>query len=117
MNSWAAVAATSAFDQDVSESLKPGWYIKYTICSHGPISYVFSTDSKYDGFEIYLLPPETDVEKFISDGEGSYYVCEEYGEIWHVKPNTCSIESGSNIVLYNPMDNTIRIDGYVGSHA
>ena len=92
--------------------LKPGWYKWYTICG-SPISYSFSTSSSYDGFSIYVLPPDTDVSDFVNNREGRYYVCEEPDSQWHRKSNTCNILPGSNIVLHNTMDDSIYISGWI----
>ncbi len=100
------------YDWTINEfELESGWYQWYTICG-SPISYSFSTSSSYDGFNIYVLPPETDVEDFVNNG-GAYYTCEDPDEQWHRKSNTCNIEPGSNIVLDNTMDNSIYISGWI----
>ena len=104
-----------SYNEAISESIQSGWFVWYTICSKNSISYSFSTDSQYDGFKIYLLPPETDVENFISYGRGQYYLCEEYDKSWSSKSNTCNIESGSKIVLYNDGSNTININGRIAN--
>ena len=36
----------------------------HTVCRGGYAHYSFSTSSRYDGFEVYALPPETDVAGF-----------------------------------------------------
>jgi len=96
------------------EVLRPGWYLSYDICSVNDIHYSFSTDDASEGFLIYVLPPETDVEDFVNHGIGDYYTCEEYGTYWHVKSGSCNIEFGSSIVLDNDGPDTIRIvNGYI----
>ncbi len=50
---------------------------------------------------------------FMNTYDGYYYTYEEYEEIWHTKSNTCYIESGSTLVLYNENQNTIRINEYI----
>ena len=93
--------------------LQSGWYMTYSMCNRGPVYYSFSTDHEYDGFRVYVLPPETDVGDFVSHGAGRYYTCEGHDETWHVYSNTCTVRAGSNIVVHNTEDRTIRIDGYV----
>ncbi len=96
------------------ETIEPGWSIWYDICSTTPIYYSFTTDDPEDGFLLYLLPPETDIDDFISYGAGSYYTCEEYDVSWHSKSNTCKVELGSKLVIHNDGMNAIRIvDGYI----
>ena len=102
-----------AYDRTIDRDIKSGWYVWYVLCSNTPVSYSFSTDDKYHGFEIYVLPPETDVVDFMNNDQGEYYTCEEYGKAWHRKSNTCNIESGSKIVLYNVEQDTIRINGWI----
>ena len=89
------------------------WYQLYPICSSRELNYSFSTNDSQDGFLIYVLTPETNVDDFINDGAGRYYTCEEYGQRWHKKSNTCNIEYGSKIVLYNTQKNTIEITGWI----
>ena len=101
------------YDQEISDSLKSGWYSSYTICNNGYISYYFTTNNEYQGFLIYLLPPETDIGKFLEHRKGEYYLCEEIDEIWVSKGNRCNVAVGSNIVLYNPNSYTIEFTGYI----
>lgn len=101
------------YDKTINKDLKSGWYTWYILCSNTPVSYSFSTDNKYHGFKIYVLPPNTDVKNFMNHDEGEYYTCEEYGKEWHRKSNTCNVESGSKIVLYNTMQDTIKISGWI----
>ena len=103
------------YDETISESLWSGWYVSYKICSDDQILYYFESNSEYDGFEIYILPPETNVREFMNYGEGSYYLCEEYRMSWTNRVNWCNIDSGSNIVLYNPGQDTIELTGYIKS--
>ena len=101
------------YDWAINEfELESGWFQWYTICG-SPISYSFSTSSSYDGFSIYVLPPDTDVSDFVNNREGRYYVCEEPDSQWHRKSNTCNILPGSNIVLHNTMDDSIYISGWI----
>ena len=103
----------SSYDQTIWTTIKSGWYITYTICSHGPISYSFSTDSEYDGFRLYILPPATIVEDFVNYGNGKYYTCEDYDKSWSSKSNTCNVASGSKIVVHNDGSNAIMISGKI----
>ena len=101
------------YDWAINElELESGWFKWYTICG-SQISYSFSTSSSYDGFSIYVLPPDTDVSDFVNNREGDYYVCEEPDSQWHKKSNTCNILPGSNIVLDNTMDDSIYISGWI----
>ena len=85
----------------------------HTVCGGGYAHYSFSTSSRYDGFEVYALPPRTDIAGFVNDGAGRYYTCEEYGKSWHTKSNTCYMEAGSSVVVLNSDDNAISLQGHV----
>lgn len=102
------------YDSTINDlTIQPGYYNYWTLCSDDPISYHFATDSKYDGFMLYLLPPETDVADFMDDGDGHYYTCEELDQKWHTKSNTCTIDSGAALVLYNDNYDAITVNGYI----
>ena len=103
------------YDQSIHNlTIKPGWYHYYLICSKTPIHYYFATDNSYDGFNIFTLPPETDVAEFVDEGIGEYYICEEPDESWHTKSNTCNMEFDSHIVIYNSGSSAINlVDSYI----
>lgn len=94
-------------------AIDSGWYLWYTICNTGALQYSFSTTSQYDGFLLFLVTPDSDVEGFIEDGTGAYYTCEEYGTHWHKRSNTCHVESGTKVVLYNDSSRSITINGWM----
>lgn len=94
-------------------ALDSGWYRWWTICSAGSIHYSFSTDSEYDGYLVYVLPPGTDVQDYVDNGSGYHYECEGHGERWHRFSTTCNIAYGSTIVLHNDGSDTIRIYGKI----
>ncbi len=101
-------------DWTINKVLKSGWYVYWKICSED-ISYSFSTSNKSHGLMIFVLPPETDVKSFMESDDGSYYTCEEYEKTWHKKSNTCNIAPGSHIVLSNPEEDAIRINGWIAN--
>lgn len=104
---------THTSDIDVDEpDLPPGWYAWLVVCDDYTVNYWFQTDS-WDGFELHVLPPETNVEHYIDYAEGYYYTCEDPENVWHKRSGSCSVEAGSSIVLYNPGDGDVSITGYI----
>ena len=103
-------------EYDVRVSLEPGWYAERQICGGGHVHYSFSASGELGWFEIYALPPGTDVDGFVNGGEGEYYTCEEYGEIWQSRSNTCDMEAGSSIVVLNVGDGAADVRGHVRIH-
>ena len=101
-----------SYDWNMDEELKPGWYSYWKICAHD-ISYSFATDQDTSGFMVFVLPPATNIKDFMDERDGNYYICEEYEVTWHKKSNTCNIEPGSHIVLYNPEESAIRLSGWI----
>ena len=93
--------------------LKSNYHMPYTICDPGDISFRFSSSYSTDGFIVYVLPPETNVADFVYRADGKYYTCEEYKKTWHKKGNTCNVRVGSHIVLHNPEDHAITINGWI----
>ncbi len=100
------------YDWTIDTTIKSEWYMWWKICSEN-ISYSFTTNSEFDGFMIFVLPPTTDVNNFMADRDGTYYTCEEYEKGWLSKPGSCNIAPGSHIVLYNYEENPINVDGYI----
>ena len=98
---------------DQNEQLKSGWYLWYTICNSGPVQYSFSTVGRDDTFALYVLPPQTDVERFVNDGEGRYYTCEDPDMSWRSRSNTCNVAVGSSIVIDNYGDSDITFNGRI----
>ena len=102
------------YDSTVKDiTLRPGGYKWYTICNTGPVQYSFSTINRSTGFTLHILPPETDVKRYINDDEGQYYTCEDPDDKWRSKSNTCNVNSGSKIVLHNDSTVTITINGQI----
>ena len=93
--------------------LKPGRSGWYTICNTGTVQYSFSTADRDAGFALYVLPPETNVRSYINDGEGYRYTCEDPGDRWYSKSDTCNVDVGSRIVLHNDRDIPITISGRI----
>ena len=59
------------------------------------------------GYEMYIVPPNTDAADFVSDGKGTYYPdCSgEYGQSWQSISKSCNgLPYGSKLLLYNPRD-------------
>lgn len=98
------------YDHYENVFLEPQHYMRYSICNNH-IQYSFSTIDSSEGFKIYVLPPNTDVEDFVYYGVGNHYLCEDIDESWHEKGNTCYIEPGSNVILFNDMSRSIEING------
>ena len=96
-----------------NEKLDSGWYTWWTLCTDYTIDYHFSTDDEYNGFMIFVLLPETNVDDFIDNRDGKYYTCEEYEKTWISKSSTCNIAPGSSIVIHNYGDNTIWVNGWI----
>ena len=103
-------------DQDMYELMESGEYMWIAVCREGPVHYYFSTDHEYDVYEIYVLPPETDVVEFINGEVASYDVCGEAGQVYHEHYNVCDMEPGSNILLYNATSEAMWIYGHISSH-
>lgn len=96
-----------------NEKLKSGWYVWWTLCTDEQINYQFSSSDNANGFMIFVLPPDTDVDDFINDRDGKYYTCEEYEKRWISKGGSCNIAPGSNLVLYNYEESTIWLNGWI----
>jgi len=95
-------------------ALDEGEYITLPFCSGGTMQYQASSEDKYNGFHVYVFPPETDPTNFIENGIGLYYSdCSTENPM--VKFGyTCNVANGAKLVIYNPDDilnfDVIRVD-------
>ena len=64
-----------AIDEEFSDILSDGWWQTIPFCGSGSYYYEFSTDKENDGFDIYVLLPETDPKTFLSKGGIIYDSC------------------------------------------
>ena len=112
---WPTTYTKYNIDQDIKEVIAGGWWWTFVFCQEGDHYYNFETDiEKNEGFELIVLPQETNTTQFISDGIGSYYPdCAEFGKKWLGISSPCNVESGSKIVIRNTNDNAIRIEGQI----
>ena len=84
-------------EQDISESIASDWYMTFPLCEPGKYRYSFASDSSYEGFDIYVLPPGTDGAT-VSSGDGRVYTdcgaptMAEYS-------NSCNVENGASIYI------------------
>lgn len=102
-----------AYNNDIDTTIKPSGLRWWSLCIDETVEYHFTTGNSNDGFQIFILPPETSTRAFIYERVGNYYECEEYEQGWITKSGSCKIEPGSKIVLYNYESNTINIDGWI----
>ena len=102
-------------DIDVKKVIAPGWHTWYYFCSNGEQHYSFSTDKEDNlGFRIFVVTSETDVSDFVYNNDGRYYPnCGESDKRWISKSETCNPGDGAKLVIHNPNDRAIRIEGYI----
>ncbi len=98
------------YDFTTSVTLRPGWFIPYTICNTGDVQYSFSVPAKNGAFALHVLPPEIDVSGYVYDGRGYHYTCEDPDDHWYSKSNSCNVIVGSRIALHNDSNVPITID-------
>ncbi len=96
-------------DYDETLALGEGEYYTLPFCNGGTMQYQVSSEDQYNGFYVYVLPPETDSKNFIELGVGQYYpncstenLMTKYGE-------TCNVPAGAKLVIYN-LDDPLNFD-------
>ncbi len=101
-----------AIDVEILDIISDGWLKTIPFCGSGSYYYTFSTDNEHDGFDIYVLPSETDPKTFLRSKSGLEYV--DCGEK-HVQKfsHTCNVSTGSKIVIYNYESYPIKINGQI----
>jgi len=101
-------------DYDKTIALDEGEYITLQFCRGGTMQYQISSEDPYNGFYVYVLPPETDPTNFINYDIGNYYPdCSTENSM--VKfGDTCTVANGAKLVIYYPNDllnfDVIRVD-------
>ena len=100
-----------AIDQEFSDIISDGWWITIPFCGSGSYYYTLSTDNENDGFDIYVLPSETDPQTFLSESGLKYVDCGR--KHMQIFSHTCNVETGSKILIYNYKSNPIKISGQI----
>ena len=101
-------------DYDKTIALDEGEYVTLQFCNAGTMYYQVDSESQYNGFYVYVLPPETDPKNFIDYSIGKYYQdCSTENRMIKYS-STCTIPAGAKLVIYNPDDlfsfDVIRVD-------
>jgi len=101
-------------DYEKTKTLDEGEYTIIKFCNDGLLSIQASTNSEYDGFYVYVLPPETNAGNFVNYNQGNYYgSCSREG-LMSSYSDTCNVPDGSQLLLYNKNEllsfDAIRID-------
>jgi len=111
-----ATSPQFATEQKISMIINDGYWQAWEICGSGPYYYSFSTSRTTDGFDIYVIPPETKPETFLKNSNALRYTdCgmknrQSYND-------TCNVKSGSYVFIYNYENHPIRLTGeitYIG---
>jgi len=101
-------------DYDKTIALDEGEYITLPFCNGGTMQYQVSSEDQYNGFHLYILPPETDSTNFIEYNIGQYYPNCSTEKQMSKFSDTCTVPEGAKLVIYNPDDllnlNVIRVD-------
>jgi len=93
------------FDEDYTDSflLARGYYNYLSLCNSGSIYYEISSDNQYNGFDTYVLPPESDSKGVLESTDNVYVDCGEYSMVSY--SNTCNVADGADIMIHNRNDN------------
>lgn len=84
-------------EQGISESIASGWYMTFPLCEPGKYRYSFASDSSYERFDIYVLPPGTDGAA-VSSGDGRVYTdCGAAGIAEY--SDSCNVGNGASIYI------------------
>jgi hypothetical protein len=100
-------------EQEIARIVSPSWYSTYPFCGSGSYQYSFESDSAYNDFDIYVLPPDTDAST-ISTGEGLVYTgCGKANVVQYA--DTCNnLPSGAVIYIENSSySDAVRLDGEI----
>ena len=99
-------------DHELSTIIAGGWWYSLPLCDSGKYHYSFETEQSDQGFNLFVLPPETDPHSFAEDGGKVYTDCGK--ERMHRFSGTCNVANGAKIYLKNTSDwSAIRLEGTV----
>jgi len=101
------------FEEDYidSFSLARGYYQHLTFCSSGSVYYEITSDNQYNGFDTYVLPPNSDPKGVLEGTDNIYSNCGEHNMVSY--SNTCNVANGASLMIHNRNDNddgAINID-------
>jgi len=100
-----------AKDKEFSHNIESNYWRWIYFCGSGEQYYYVSSNSEKDGFDVDVLPPETDPKTYASEGGSRYVNCGAERKLTYF--DTCSIASGSKLMIHNYEDYTITITGYM----
>ena len=100
-----------AKDKEFSYSIESNYWRWIYFCGSGEQYYYVSSNSEEDGFDVYVLPPNTDPSTFVSERGSGYTNCGAERKLSF--SHTCSIASGSKLMIHNYEDYTIKITGFM----
>jgi len=92
------------FDEDYTDSfsLTEGYYRSIPFCNSGAVYYEITSDDKNNGFDVYVLPPDSDPQDLIDGTILSYVDCGAYNMVSY--SNDCNVADGAALMIYNKND-------------
>ena len=90
------------YDYDSTIILSDGYTLSIPFCASGDYYFTTQTTNSNDGYKIYVVPPNSDVSGVISGKTPFYLSCSAYENKMLSFSNSCSVEYGSSLVIYNP---------------
>ena len=97
---------------EILDIISDGWLKTIPFCGSGSYYYTFSTDNEHDGFDIYVLPSETDPKTFLRSKSGLEYVdCGEKDTMNFT--HSCNVSADSKTVIHNYESYPIKINGQI----
>ena len=108
----------SRFETEYDKTLALDEGESYTLpfCNGGTMQYQVSSEDQYNGFYVYVLPPETDPKNFIEFDVGQYYPDCSTENLMTKYGSTCTVPDGAKLVIEHPYDinlldsDLIRVD-------
>ena len=83
-------------EQYISDTIASGWYQTFPLCGSGQVLYSIESESQYEGFDIHVLPPETDAAT-VGSGGLVYTDCGSTGMASF--SNSCNVSLGASIYI------------------
>ncbi|MEX0656630.1 MAG: hypothetical protein WD154_03695, partial [Nitrosopumilaceae archaeon] len=89
-------------EYEKSITLADGYYQVIPFCKGGSYFFTTNTNDQYNGYKVYVVPPNTDPEEIISGNEPYYLSCSAYENEMTSFSQSCNVDSGSYLLIYNP---------------
>jgi len=90
------------YDYSKTITLSDGYSKKIRFCNSGSVYFTTERVSSAGGYKVYVIGSGANQWDVINGKAPFYTGCSAYETTWKSFSNSCNVESGSSLVIYNP---------------